>query len=104
MNAKQSIKHHLERRRNSTKEDRSKASQGTLTALFRALIRTIFTIRVPIALPSVRNTLAIFAHEVRLSTRLLHYRSLFSELELKSITPDLSFPIRVETIFGYVFL
>lgn len=41
-------------------------------ALFRALIRTVFTIRVPIALPSVRNTLAVFAHEVRLSTRLLY--------------------------------
>lgn len=41
-------------------------------ALFRAFIRTIFTIRVPITLPSVRNTLAVFAHEVRLSTRLLY--------------------------------
>lgn len=41
-------------------------------ALFWAFIRTIFTVRVPIALPSVRNTLAVFAHEVRLSTCLLH--------------------------------
>lgn len=33
-------------------------------ALFWAFIRTVFAIRVPITLPSVRNTLAVFAHEV----------------------------------------
>lgn len=104
INAKQLIKHHLEQRQNSTKEVKSKASQGTLTALFWAFIRTIFTVRVPIALPSVRNTLTIFAHEVRLGTCLLYYKSLFSELELKSIAPDPNFHIRVKTIFWYVFL
>lgn len=103
MNAKQSIKHHLEWRQNSTKEIKSKASQGTLTALFGAFIRTVFTIRVPITLPSVRNTLAIFAHEVRLSTCLLYYKSLFSELELKSMIPDPNFHIKVKTILWYVF-
>lgn len=41
-------------------------------ALFRAFIRTVFAIRIPVTLPSVRNTLAVFAHEVRLSTRLLY--------------------------------
>lgn len=33
-------------------------------ALFWAFIRTIFAIRIPITLPSIGNTLAIFAHEV----------------------------------------
>lgn len=41
-------------------------------ALLWALIGTVLTVRVPVALPSVGDTLAIGAHKVRLSTRLLH--------------------------------
>lgn len=41
-------------------------------ALFWAFIRAIFTVRIPVTLPSVGNTLAIAADKVRLGTRLLH--------------------------------
>lgn len=41
-------------------------------ALFWAFIRTIFTVGIPVTLPSIRNTLAIVAYEVRLGACLLH--------------------------------
>lgn len=53
----------------------SSPKQTALTALFWAFIRAIFTVRIPVTLPSVGNTLAIAADKVRLGTRLLHYKS-----------------------------
>lgn len=41
-------------------------------ALLWAFIRTIFTVGIPVTLPSVGNTLAIVTHKVRLSTCLLY--------------------------------
>lgn len=82
----------------------SSPKQVTLTALFWAFIRTIFTVRIPITLPSAGNTLAIVAHKVRRSTRLLHYKSLFAGLKLKLLTQESYIPTEGKTVFRYVLL
>ena len=89
--------------RHGTAWESSSPKRVTLTALFWAFIRTIFTVRIPVTLPSIRNTLAIVAYKVRLSACLLHYRSGFAELKLKSLTQEPYIPIRGTTAFEILY-
>lgn len=62
-------------------------NQVTLTALLWGFIRTIFTVKIPITLPSAGDTLAVVAHEVRLRTRLLHYKSVLCMVQVEITYP-----------------
>lgn len=59
-------------------------------ALLWAFIGTILTVRIPITLPSVGNTLAIVAHKVRLSTRLLY--TVFFITPISTVFISITFP------------
>ena len=89
--------------RHGTAWESSSLKRVTLTALFWAFIRTIFTVGIPVTLPSIRNTLAIVAYEVRLGACLLHYRSGFAGLKLKSLTQEPYIPTVGTTAFEMLY-
>lgn len=64
-------------------------------ALFWAFIRTIFTVRIPVTLPSIRNTLAIVAYKVRLSACLLHTVLLVTAI--RAVFIPIAFPQQGDT-------